>query len=158
MKPQTSRQLRKLHQYVGLFFTPAILFFAFSGALQTLGLHEKHGAGPPAAVWIQWMASVHKDQRLLRPAPAEGPTHDDHHDDAAPGHPQHDEHDHHGGGHGDKGPSPVPMKAFVVLLSLGLITSSLLGVTIALTNRAFRKNGIIALALGTLVPITLLLL
>ncbi|MDP9057790.1 MAG: hypothetical protein M3N34_10790 [Pseudomonadota bacterium] len=155
MKPQTSRQLRKLHQYVGLFFTPAILFFAFSGALQTLGLHENHGAGPPAPVWIQWMASVHKDQRLLHPVPDEGAAADK----GAPGQPQHDERaDHHRAEHGDKGPSPLPMKAFVILLSLGLIASSLLGVTIALTNRTFRKTGIITLALGTLVPVALLYL
>ena len=146
MKAQTARQLRKLHQYVGLFFTPAILFFAFSGALQTIGLHENHDGGPPPSGWIRWMASVHKDQRLLRPTP----------DEAAPRPPRQQGEDHAPPEHRDEGPSPIPMKAFVVLLSLGLIASSLLGVTIALTNRTLRKYNVIALALGTLVPVALL--
>ncbi len=147
MKAQTARQLRRFHQYIGLFFTPAILFFSLSGALQTIGLHENHEGGPPPATWIRWMASVHKDQRLLGPEPG----------DAAPRPARHEPADAPAEHHHD-GPSPVPMKAFVVLLSLGLIGSSLLGVTIALTNRTFRKPGIIALALGTLVPVALLFL
>ena len=153
MKPQTARRLRRLHHYTGLFFAPAILFFAFSGLLQTIGLHENHGAGPPPPVWIRWMASVHKDQRILQatpekaklrpPRPAEGGGHahaDDHADDH------------------DAGPSPIPMKAFVLLLSLGLILSSALGVTIALTNQAMRKPSIMLLVLGAAVPLALLYL
>ena len=147
MKAQTARQLRRLHHYVGLFFAPAILFFAFSGALQTIGLHENHGPGPQPPTWIRWVASVHKDQRPLKIAPAKpepsGPA------------PQKDEHAH---DHEDGGPSPVPMKAFVLLLSIGLIISSLLGVTIALTNRATRRSSILALAFGAVTPLILLYL
>lgn len=146
MKAQTARQLRKVHHYVGLFFAPAILFFAFSGALQTLGLHENHGARPPAPTWIQWLASVHKDQRLLRVAPPKGPPPaiGDKDDDHGPS-PQE-----------DAGPSPILLKAFVLLLSLGLIVSSILGMTIAVTNRASRKQSIVTLVLGGLVPVVLL--
>lgn len=148
MKAHTARRLRSLHQYVGLFFTPAILFFALSGALQTLGLHENHGPGPQPPTWIRWMASIHKDQRLLRPEPAKSGLPSKSHDAGDHGLP-----DHH-----DKGPSPVPMKAFVLLLSLGLMVSSLLGATIALTNRAVRRPSIVALALGVAVPMALLFL
>ncbi|WP_454883401.1 hypothetical protein [Sphingomonas oryzagri] len=147
MKAQTARQLRRLHHYVGLFFAPAILFFAFSGALQTIGLHENHGPGPQPPAWIRWMASVHKDQRPLKIVPAEP---------AQPGPAA--QKDKHADDHEDEGPSPVPMKAFVLLLSIGLITSSLLGVTIALTNRATRRSSVLALALGTVTPLILLYL
>lgn len=148
MKAQTARQLRRLHQYAGLFFTPAILFFALSGALQTLGLHENHGRGPQPPTWIRWMASVHKDQRLLRSMPERA---------AQPPRPRE------GGDHGpsnqrEEGPSPVPMKAFVLLLSLGLSISSLLGATIALTNRATRRPSTLVLVLGATVPAILLFL
>ena len=148
MKAQTSRQLRRIHQYVGLFFTPAILFFALSGALQTLGLHENHGGGPQPPTWIRWMASVHKDQHLLRPMPersAQPPIARQGGDHRPPNRPE-------------KGPSPIPMKAFVLLLSLGLAFSSLLGATIALTNRTVRRPSIVALSLGTVVPVILLFL
>lgn len=147
MRAQTARQLRRLHHYIGLFFAPAILFFAFSGALQTIGLHENHGPGPQPPTWIRWMASVHKDQRPLKSVHAKP---------AQPGPPaQKDKHAH---VHEDEGPSPIPMKAFVLLLSIGLITSSLLGITIALTNKATRRSSVLALALGTVTPLILLYL
>ncbi len=31
---------RLVHLYLGVFITPALLFFAFTGALQTFSLHE----------------------------------------------------------------------------------------------------------------------
>lgn len=148
MKAQTARRLRSVHQYVGLFFTPAILFFALSGALQTLGLHENRGLGRQPPTWIRWMASVHKDQRLLRPEPAKATAPSKSHDAGEHGPP-----DHH-----DEGPSPIPMKVFVLLLALGLTISSLLGATIALTNRAVRRPAIVALAVGIVVPLALLFL
>lgn len=148
MKAQTAHQLRKVHKYIGLFFTPTILFFSLSGALQTIGLHESHGGGPPAPTWIRWMASIHKDQRLIHAAsvePSSGPL-DDAHDAANT--PQK---------HREEGPSPVPMKAFVLLFSLGLAFTSLLGIVIALTNRTVRRPSIIALVLGIFLPSILLL-
>lgn len=47
------KNLRILHRYLGLFFSPAILFFAFSGGLQVFNLHKQDksiGYIPPA--WI----------------------------------------------------------------------------------------------------------
>ena len=32
--------LRKAHLYIGIFTTPALIFFAVTGALQTFSLHE----------------------------------------------------------------------------------------------------------------------
>ena len=34
------RYVRLTHLYLGVFIAPAILFFAFTGALQTFSLHE----------------------------------------------------------------------------------------------------------------------
>ena len=65
---QTLRLLRQLHLYFGLFITPALLFFAFTGAVQTLSLHEAAGTSykPPnaLAVWAQ----IHKNQTWQLPA------------------------------------------------------------------------------------------
>ena len=150
MKAQTQRQLRQLHRYVGVFLAPAILFFAFSGAVQTFRLGEDKGWGGPPPAALVWMTSVHKDQSLPhtkpeKPAPKP---------DAVKAGAKADDDRHHQGGHG---PSPLPLKIFVVILALGLITSTLLGLTIALTNRATRRVSVMLAVAGTVLPLLLLL-
>lgn len=67
--------MRKVHLYLGIFTTPALLFFAFTGAAQTFSLHETtqgRSYKPPA--WMAAMAQLHKKQtttvpvRRMRPA------------------------------------------------------------------------------------------
>ncbi len=162
MKAQTARKLRTFHHYIGVFFAPAILFFAFSGTLQTFGLHEARGwggASPPG--WIAWMGNVHKDQ---------DPDHGAHgpakHADADHDHADHADADH---DHADAAPKPAAkpeaatppatyvLKLFVGLMGAGLVLSSLLGITIALTLPSMRRVSIVMLAAGTLLPLALLL-
>ncbi len=161
------KQLRQLHLYLGVFFAPAILFFAFSGALQTFSLHEsEEGESYTPPAWVVAIASIHKDQHL--------PHHKAHAHPAAPvapapeaaiapaassasaasseaRPPQPDEHEH-------EGPSPLPLKCFVLLLSIGLMTTALLGIYMALQNRNNRRNTWITLAAGVVVPIAMLFL
>lgn len=149
IKAQTMKQVRRFHHYLGVFFTPAILLFAFSGALQTFRLQEEKGYGGTPPSWIVWMASVHKDSSLpraksvepeQRPAsrPSEPSTRD-----VKPAVPR---------------PSRLPMKIFVTLLSIGLIVSSLLGTIIALTNKTTRRASALMLFAGTALPLLLMLL
>jgi hypothetical protein len=146
------RQLRQLHHYVGVFLAPAILFFALSGAVQTFRLGEAGGWGGPPPAPLVWMTSVHKDQSLphARP-PKPAPKPDAAKPDAAKPDGDHDR------AKAPRGPSPLPLKIFVVVLALGLITSTLLGITIALNNRAMRRTSIIMLIAGTVLPALLLL-
>lgn len=143
--------VRQLHRYLSVFFTPAILFFSFTGALQTFGLHESARRGePPPVAWIATLASLHKDQHLpqARPRPAAAPV------ASAPAAARpapaasapHEE------------KSTLPLKLFVLALAIGLCATSLVGLTIALTNPRSRKESIVMLALGTLVPALLLLI
>ena len=143
------RTLRRIHQYLGMVFAPAILFFAFSGALQTFSLHENHGGGPyKPPGWIVAIAALHKDQALPR---------------AKADHEDHGDHDH-GGAPPPKaakppkppGPSPLPLKIFVLSLAVGLMLSTLLGVYIGLKNRTARTGSLIALALGVVLPVVLI--
>ena len=64
------KTIRKLHLWIGLLFAPSIIFFALSGALQILGLHEGRDASP----LIAKLAQIHKDQsvedRSAAPRPA----------------------------------------------------------------------------------------
>jgi hypothetical protein len=174
------RLLRNIHHWLGVFFAPTILLFAFSGALQTFSLHENKGGGPykPPA-WIVAIASIHKDQTLPEPkggghADADADAHDHDHDAPAAGRAAQDERDHdaktpaanpeadadHDADAAPKPsrPSPLPLKIFVLLVSIGLMVSSVLGVWIALKVRAMRRLTLLLLAAGTLVPIVLLFL
>ena len=142
------RRLRQFHLYLGIFFAPAILFFAFSGALQTFDFHEtERGIAPPR--WIAVIAAVHKKQNFPKPKPPKlaqrqigeavkpvtpvtpsiGPRH-----------------------------SPFPLKVFVGFMSVGLMLSALLGIVIALNNKTIRRGSIFMLVIGTVVPVALLLL
>lgn len=155
-------KLRKFHRYLGVFFTPAILFFAFSGALQTFGLHESaYRSEPPPVAWIATIASVHKDQHLpqegkaptIEPAasapnaglPVKPP-------EAAPAAAQSKV----TAAEQKKNKSTLPLKLFVLTLAIGLCVSALVGVTIAFTNARNRKLAAIMLVLGTLLPAVLL--
>lgn len=137
MNVQAMRSLRQYHHYLGIFFAPAIIFFAFSGALQTLGLHKANDwAGKPAN-WVMTIASIHKDQSLPGPkrpprprAVAAAVT--------------------------DPRPSPVPLKVFVLFVALGLILTSTIGIMIALNNRAMRRVSVMCLIAGTVLPILFL--
>jgi hypothetical protein len=144
--------LRQIHRYLSVFFTPAILFFSFTGALQTFRLHEsaQRGAPPPVA-WIAAMASVHKDQHLphARPRPADPAQ-------AAPGTtvarpvraPSAEA--------PDQEKSTLPLKLFVLALAIGLCVTALVGLTLAFTNPRSRKQSAVMLVLGTLLPAVLL--
>ena len=71
MTPATMRKLRQFHLYIGVFFAPAILFFAISGGLQAFRLQQASGwDGAPPPQWMAWMGSVHIDQRLPEGEPA----------------------------------------------------------------------------------------
>lgn len=152
------RQIRRLHHYFGVFLAPTILFFALSGALQTFRLHEAKGWGGPPPQWLAVMGNIHKDQELShakakpqKPAPAPvkpADAHDadgDHHEDA----------DHHEGAAVD---SALLLKIFVVLVAVGLMFSTILGVIIALNNSATRRASVTLLVAGTILPALLLIL
>lgn len=144
MKVQTMRRLRQIHLYLGMFFAPMLLLFAVSGALQTFRLNEPGGWGGTPPTWMVWVAAIHKNQAAPR-----GDAHQEgHHDDApkapraAPRPPQ--------------GPSPLPLKILTVLMAIGLFASAVIGIVIALNLRGFRTGSLIALAIGTVLPIVLL--
>lgn len=145
MKAQTQRQLRQLHHYLGVFFAPAIIFFALTGAFQVFRLQEDKGwakiaAGAPPAVLV-WGAAIHRDSgppkvKPARPPEAKGAAARP----AAPMTPQ---------------KSKLPLQVFTVVMSLGLVFSSLLGIVIALNNRHMRRGSIVMLIAGSILPILL---
>ena len=139
------RRLRLYHHYLGVLFAPAILFFAFSGALQTFDFHETRGGATPPG-WIKVIASLHKKQALPRPKPARPTV------PATAG-------DARGQGQRDaaRPAYPLALKIFVGLMSVGLMLSTLIGLTVALANARMRARSLLLLAVGTALPVVLLI-
>ncbi|MGY4396537.1 hypothetical protein ACVWZA_001717 [Sphingomonas sp. UYAg733] len=142
MKQQTLRRIRQYHLYLGVFFAPAIVLFSLSGALQTFRLQDKNPLGGKPNAAIVWMASFHKDQRLPHEKPKRAVSAATAKPVAEPVVPK---------------PNTLPLQIFVTLLSIALIASTILGLTIALTSRATRRISFAMLAVGTTLPLALLL-
>jgi hypothetical protein len=156
MKATTQRTLRRYHHYIGVFLAPAILLFSVSGMVQTFRLNEEKGWGGTPPNWMVWIAAFHKDQTPPREKPAGAKP------AAKPAAAIAEDHDHdHDAPRAEKAPSPakrpspLPLKIFVVLMGLGLLVSTLIGVTIALNNRATRRTSIIMLVIGAVLPLIL---
>jgi hypothetical protein len=151
-----SRSIRTLHRFLGLFAAPAIIFFAVSGALQTLSLHDatKDGAYRPPA-WLLSMAQLHKKQTLkIVPKKASSSSSKDGSQTPA---------------HGTKSTSSsspseaktdktstFAMKAFFVLVSVTLVFSTISGLQIAWAFSKQRMLFLGILAAGIIIPVALL--
>jgi hypothetical protein len=151
----TLRLFRQLHLYIGIFISPALLFFAFTGALQTFSLHESvRGSDYKPAHWVTVLAQLHKNQTTVvqqkKPATPDKPKGD-------------------GGGDAAKGKfaeaaapvvskrqQRVPMKIFFLLVSAGLLTSTVTG--IYMSYKYVRSRVVVTglLAAGVVVPLVLL--
>jgi hypothetical protein len=141
--------VRKVHLWLGMLFAPSIVFFAFSGALQIIGLHE--GADAPG--WVSELALIHKDQmvsapaRPPRPPQADAPKPDAPKPDAPkPAAPRERPH------------ASAPLKLFFLLTALGLIVSTSLGVYLAFAYKRDRVTILALLGAGLLLPIISLFL
>lgn len=147
------RKVQQLHLYLGTLFAPLIIFFALTGALQTLGLHEGERGSSPGL--IAKMAEVHIHQRLAASEP-ERP-------DAAPGaqatraKPAEDDAEGKPEGGARRAPS-WPFKWFSVLMSVGLIVTTGLGIWMAFKYSRDKRVVWALLAAGIILPILMLLL
>ena len=94
------KAMRNIHLYLGVFFSPLLIFFLLSGVLQTFNLHEasKDGSYKPPAI-IKSFSAVHKDQRWVD--------------------------------HNKVPKSSVPFKWLIVLMSVGLLATTILGIVMA---------------------------
>ena len=144
--------LRRWHSYIGLFIAPSVLFFALTGAAQLFGLHEEHGKYRPPAV-IEKLSSVHKDQVF----------------DFGNHHARPDQES--GGGETPVNPAPpagaedtdqprlptLMLKGFFLIVAIGLSISAALGLWIGLTQTRAKRASRFIVAVGTLIPLVLLI-
>lgn len=147
---------RYTHLYLGVFIAPALLFFAFTGALQTFSFHETtRGSSYKPPTWIVTLAQIHKKQtivvpvrKLPPPSPqAAGSKADkaDKTDKTQPAMVQVEAH------------NPLPLKLFFLLVSIGLFTSTITG--LYMSYRYSRNRPLITAILiaGIILPIVLAL-
>ncbi len=150
--PAVLKWARLLHLWLGTFFAPAIIFFAFSGALQTFSWHETTpGSSYKPPMWIQKMGQLHKKQTTVmrerkperKPAhEAEGERPRNAQPEAPPSMPA----------------STLLLKMFVFWMSVGLIATSILGIYMAFKFNRDRRLVWSLLIGGTVLPVLLVLL
>jgi len=151
------KSFRTLHLYLGVFTAPALLFLAFTGALQSVNLHEAARGGdykPPA--WIASIAHMHKKQSFDVPVKRVPPKPSVANADAAPKASA--------AARANDKPSPIPagrnlwpMKIFFVLVSLSLILSTVTGIYMGWRYTRNRRRYGATLVAGVMVPALLLL-
>jgi uncharacterized iron-regulated membrane protein len=162
ISPNAFQLIRKVHRYFGIFISPMILFFAFTGAIQTLSLHESsQGSSYTPAKWEAVLAQIHKNQTDVIPVRKAKPASDKPTGDKPKPAPD--------ATAAPVAPAPpltplptgkwhqhLPMKIFFLLVALGLITSTLTGITMA--YRYSRSAWVVSAVLlaGVVVPLVLL--
>ncbi len=156
------KYLRLIHLYIGVFIAPALLFFAFTGALQTFSLHETtRGSNYKPPAWAVMLGQIHKKQTPIvpvrklppqekpadktsaekspsaasQPPPAEAPK------PAAEAAPQ--------------SHNPLPLKYFFLLVSIGLFVSTLSGLYMSYKYIRNRRLITVILLAGIIIPVLL---
>ena len=149
---------RQIHLYIGLFISPAILFFAFTGALQTFNLHENSHTGgsykPPT--WIVTLSQIHKKQTTTIPVAQAAPRRRRAQSREAEKHDDQPARHHASPTRASRRSRHMPMKIFFLLVAIGLFTSTLTGIYM---SYKFLRNKFLVTALllaGIIIPIILL--
>jgi hypothetical protein len=148
----SSTTLRQWHAYLGLFIAPSVLFLSLTGFIQIFNLHEAHGSYHPAAI-LEKLSAVHKDQVFEEPHDQSAADHDAQHAASGAGadQPAADEDE-------KQSVSTYALKLFFAIVSLGLITSTLIGIWMGTT--LLRRKGLAwsLVVVGAVIPIGLLVI
>ena len=140
---------RQVHLYIGIFISPAILFFALTGALQAFSLHETtRGSDYKPPTWIVTLGQLHKKQTTTVPVrkqrPADAAPKPDKPASTAPQQPEPPQKSH------------LPMKIFFLVVAVGLFISTITGVYM---SYKFMRSKLLVTALllaGIIIPLLLL--
>jgi hypothetical protein len=144
------KYIRLIHLYLGVLSAPALLFFAFTGALQTFSLHETtRGSSYKPPAWAVTLAQIHKKQTPVVPVKKTPPP-----DKATADKPSNPE-----SKPADAAPAPkhnaLPLKIFFLLVSIGLFLSTLSGIYMSYKYIRNRRLITALLLAGIILPIVL---
>ena len=148
------RYTRLIHLYLVVFISPALFFFAFTGALQTFSLHETtRGSSYKPPAWVVTLGQLHKKQTTVVPvrklAPPDKPSIDKSQPVASPNPAP---------ATAPKPHNALPLKIFFLVVAIGLFVSTLSGLYMSykyIHNKAWITALLIA---GILVPIAMAML
>src|SRR6266849_1296753 len=158
------KYLRLIHLYTGIFIAPALLFFAFTGALQIFSLHETtRGSSYKPPAWAVMLGQIHKKQTPIVPVKKVSPQ-DTPADKAAPEKTAHNKPQSQPAPNTAPNPADaiapkpqnaLPLKCFFLLVSIGLFVSTLSG--LYMSYKYIRNQLLITAILlaGIIVPVLL---
>jgi|UPI00054FE29B hypothetical protein len=171
---------RLLHLYLGIFTAPALIFFAFTGALQTFSLHETtRGSSYKPPAWAVTLGQIHKKQTPVVPDRKRPPSLDSP-SSQAPGNQapeRRSDPDKRSEGRArateaaalaqsaavaskpdaptGRKHHPLPLKIFFLIVAIGLFLSSLTGIYMSYKYMRNRTMVTALLILGIVIPIAL---
>lgn len=162
------RICRLTHLYLGIFTAPALIFFAFTGALQTFSLHEAtRGSSYKPPAWAVTLGQIHKKQTpVVRKRPTESAVAANTPTDRRP----HISADQPAGAGRAISPAavpppletpsgrnhhPLPLKIFFLMVSIGLFLSTVTGIYMSYKYMRNRTRITVLLILGLVVPFVL---
>ena len=152
------KAVRSTHLYFGVFIAPALLFFAFTGFLQTFSLHEttRGSSYRPRYIFVK-LANIHKKATLPAPPKPHGTPKAEKPGTATGESPD------------AQKPEPVqpqappppqsfhwPEKLFFGIVAIGLITSTLTGLYMAWKFSRRKVFLVVAFLAGAILPLILL--
>jgi hypothetical protein len=157
------KYLRLIHLYTGVFIAPALLFFAFTGALQTFSLHETtRGSSYKPPAWAVMLAQIHKKQTPAVPVkklpPPDKQTDKATQEKAQTSPTPPTEAPKPTGETAPKSHNPLPLKCFFLLVSIGLFVSTLSGLYMSYKYIRNRRLITVILLVGIIFPVLLTVL
>lgn len=156
----TLKVFRLIHLYLGVFTAPALLFFAFTGALQTFSLHETtRGSSYTPPGWAVVLGQIHKKQTPVVAAKNPPPKVEAGKADAS-AKPSHEAESAHEAKTTATQPATrqhhsLPLKFFFLIVAISLATSSLTGIYMSYKYVRNKRLVTALLVLGVLLPLSL---
>jgi len=148
------KAVRVTHLYFGVFIAPALLFFAFTGFLQTFSLHEttRGSSYKPPAIFVK-LGNIHKKATLPGPPKPQGPPKGEA--------PRPEGPDSKAGPAQPKTPPPPqsfhwPEKIFFGIVAIGLISSTLTGLYMSWMYTRRKIFIVVTFIAGAILPLILL--
>jgi len=154
------KYIRRIHLYLGVFTAPALLFFAFTGALQTFSLHETtRGSSYKPPTWAVTLAQIHKKQTPIVPVrkapPGDRPADKTAVDKQTPSTttpaPRRPE------ALQQKTHNPLPLKIFFLFVAISLFVSTLTGIYMSYKYVRNRRLITAILLAGVVLPVLLVI-
>jgi hypothetical protein len=144
------KSVRLIHRYLGLFFSPTILFFAITGGLQMFGLHETaHGSSYVPPNILVHLSQLHKEGTLYLPLRKVAPSNSAKSDGAKPDGPKLETSK---PTRAAPPPNSLAMKIFFAATALVLAVSTSTGIMMGWKYARRKSVVLLVLAAGVLIP------